>query len=82
MWALPGKKLLFMGGEFGSWKEWNHDRGLDWEVLEFPKPTAACATAWASLNRLYRREPALSVARLRPEGFEWLDCDDCAAAVS
>ncbi len=80
MWALPGKKLLFMGSEFGSWKEWSHDRGLEWEVLEFPSHRGLRDFV-ASLNRLYRREPALSVLDFDPKGFQWLECDDSPLSV-
>ena len=58
MFAQPGKKLLFMGDEFGQWREWNHDTSLDWHLLDFP--LHAGLQHWvADLNRLYREETAL-----------------------
>ena len=74
MLGHPGKKLLFMGGEFAQWREWDHDRGLDWALLEQPAH-AGVQRLVADLNALYRQEPALhrvdSVA-----GFEWLQVKD------
>jgi 1,4-alpha-glucan branching enzyme len=80
MYAQPGKKLLFMGGEFGQWREWTHDAGLEWELLEhFPhNGLMRCA---ADLGRLYRSEPALHELDCQPAGFEWIDCNDAAASV-
>ena len=75
MYAHPGKKLLFMGGEIGQWREWNHDWQLDWEVLGDPRH--AGLQRWVrDLNRVYREEPALWQADHEPEGFSWIDCDD------
>jgi 1,4-alpha-glucan branching enzyme len=75
MWALPGKKLLFMGGEFGQWKEWNHDTSLDWHLLDDPRH--AGVRLWVrDLNRLLRAEPALHELDFDPRGFEWIDCND------
>ena len=75
MFAQPGKKLLFMGGEFGQWREWNHDTSLDWHLLDFPQH--AGLQHWvADLNRLYRQEPALHRHEFAPEGFRWIDCND------
>jgi 1,4-alpha-glucan branching enzyme len=72
MWAHPGKKLLFMGGEFGQRREWNHDASLDWHLLE--QPFHAGLQLWISdLNRAYREQPALYEADFRNEGFEWVD---------
>jgi 1,4-alpha-glucan branching enzyme len=75
MYAQPGKKLLFMGGEFGQWREWDHDGSLDWHLLDYP--VHAGLQKWVEdLNRLYRAEPALHEAEFLPEGFEWIDCGD------
>ncbi|TFG42171.1 MAG: 1,4-alpha-glucan branching enzyme, partial [Syntrophobacterales bacterium] len=69
------KKLLFMGGEFGQRREWNHDMSLDWHLLDFPQH--AGLQHWvADLNRLYRQEPALHRHEFTPEGFRWIDCND------
>jgi 1,4-alpha-glucan branching enzyme len=75
MFAQPGKKMLFMGIEFGQWREWNHDTSLDWHLLE--SPLHAGLQKWvADLNRLYREEPALHRHEFTPEGFRWIDCND------
>ena len=75
MYAQPGKKLLFMGGEFGQWREWVHDGSLDWDLLGYP--LHAGLQRWVEdLNRLYRSEPALHEMDCDPAGFEWIDCDD------
>jgi 1,4-alpha-glucan branching enzyme len=75
MYAQPGKKLLFMGGEFGQWREWVHDGSLDWDLLNYP--LHAGLQRWVEdLNRLYRSEPALHEMDCHPAGFEWIDCDD------
>jgi 1,4-alpha-glucan branching enzyme len=75
MWARPGKKLLFMGGEFGQENEWNHDHSLDWHLLEKPDHRAL-QTLMRDLNRIYRAEPALWMADVEPAGFRWIDADD------
>jgi 1,4-alpha-glucan branching enzyme len=75
MWARPGKKLLFMGGEFGQWNEWNHDHSLDWELLEQPDHRGL-QLLMRDLNRIYRNEPALWIADVEPAGFRWIDADD------
>jgi 1,4-alpha-glucan branching enzyme len=75
MYAQPGKKLLFMGGEFGQWAEWSHDTGLQWELLERP-PHAALRLLIGDLNRLYRQEAALVTREVSPASFEWLDLHD------
>jgi 1,4-alpha-glucan branching enzyme len=75
LFAQPGKKLLFMGGEFGQGREWNHDQSLDWHLLEVPGHRGVQRFA-RELNRLYREEPALHEQDLAPDGFEWLDCHD------
>jgi 1,4-alpha-glucan branching enzyme len=75
MWTHPGKKLLFMGGEFAQEREWNHDAGLDWGSLDDPLHRGVQALV-RDLNRLYVAEPALHVEDARPEGFQWLVGDD------
>jgi 1,4-alpha-glucan branching enzyme len=75
MYAQPGKKLLFMGGEFGQWAEWNHDASLDWHLLDHESHTGLQRLV-ADLNRLYRQEPALHRCDCEPGGFEWIDCTD------
>ncbi len=71
----PGKKLLFMGGEFGQWQEWNHDTSIDWHLLE--TPAHAGIQQWVrDLNYLYRREAALHELDTSPAGFRWVDCSD------
>ncbi len=80
MWAHPGKKLLFMGCEFGQRREWNHDAALEWSVLS--RPEHAGLQRWvADLNALYRREPALHELDFEQAGFEWIDCRDAEASV-
>ena len=75
MYGQPGKKLIFMGSEFGQWEEWGHDKGLSWELLERP-PHAGIKRFVRDLNSLYRKESALHELDCRQEGFQWLDCDD------
>jgi 1,4-alpha-glucan branching enzyme len=78
--AQPGKKLLFMGGEIGQWREWNHEGSLDWHLLD--EPRHAGLQRWvADLNRLYRAEPALHELDCQPAGFEWVDCHDADQSV-
>jgi 1,4-alpha-glucan branching enzyme len=80
MYAQPGKKLLFMGGEFGQWNEWYHDVSLDWGLLDYPLHKSL--QHWvADLNGLYRKEAALHVLDFDPSGFEWIDCDDSQHSV-
>jgi 1,4-alpha-glucan branching enzyme len=75
MFGQPGKKLLFMGGEFGQWDEWYHEKSLDWHLLEFPLHIGV--KKWVEdLNRMYRQEPALNELDLDPAGFRWIDCTD------
>lgn len=78
-WAHPGKKLLFMGGEFAQRGEWNHDGSLDWHLLDDPAHRGV-QTLVKDLNRLYRDLPALHVQDCDPAGFQWLQVD--AADVS
>jgi 1,4-alpha-glucan branching enzyme len=80
MFAQPGKKLLFMGCEFGQYREWSHDRGLDWNLLEFPLHRGLMS--WVEqLNRVYRSEAALHWFDNDPQGFEWVDCNDAPMSV-
>ncbi|HTP24932.1 MAG TPA: alpha amylase C-terminal domain-containing protein, partial [Anaeromyxobacteraceae bacterium] len=80
MYAQQGKKLLFMGGEFGQGREWSHDRSLDWHLLAIDRH--AGVQAWArDLNRLLREEPALFSRDCDPGGFEWIDCNDAENSV-
>jgi 1,4-alpha-glucan branching enzyme len=72
MWAAPGKKLLFMGGEFGQWSEWNHDGSLDWDLLEVPRH-GQLARLVGTLNHLHKTEPALHRGDAFSYGFEWID---------
>jgi 1,4-alpha-glucan branching enzyme len=80
LYAQPGKKLLFMGGEFGQGLEWSHDRSLDWHLLEVD--LHAGVQAWVEdLNHLYRELPALHALDCAPAGFEWVDCHDADKSV-
>jgi 1,4-alpha-glucan branching enzyme len=80
MYAQPGKKLLFMGGEIAQWSEWRHDGSLDWQILQ--SPLHAGVQKWVSdLNALYRSAPALHELDSDPSGFEWIDCNDADASV-
>jgi 1,4-alpha-glucan branching enzyme len=75
MIAQPAKKLMFMGGEFGQYREWNHDASLDWHLLD-RIPHAALQRWVEDLNKAYRTIPALHELDLSPDGFEWIDCCD------
>ncbi len=75
MWAHPGKKLLFMGGEFAQWQEWNFDAGLEWGALERPKHLGMQQFV-KELNQLYKNEPALYEVDFDSSGFEWIDASD------
>ncbi len=81
MWTQPGKKLLFMGGEFGQWHEWAHDSSLDWHLLDWPSHKGAQQLV-DDINRLYRSEPALYEGDCEPFGFEWVDANDSAQSVT
>ena len=75
MWGHPGKKLLFMGSEFGQWNEWNHDSSLDWHLLEHPLHSGL--RRWVrDLNTFYRGQPSLYEVDFESAGFEWVDCSD------
>ena len=82
-WMLgePGKKLLFMGGEFGLEREWAHDSSLDWHAAS--EPLRAGLLRWVGdVNRLYRSEPALHELDFSPEGFSWVDANDSDQSVA
>jgi 1,4-alpha-glucan branching enzyme len=81
MWAYPGKKLLFMGNEFGQSGEWSHDRSLDWHLLDMGPYHRGLQRLVADLNRLYRAEPSLHQQDCEPEGFAWIDCADTEQSV-
>jgi 1,4-alpha-glucan branching enzyme len=75
MYMQPGKKLLFMGGEFGQWSEWNHDGSLEWHLLEYA-PHKSLQRWVRDLNTIYRGEPGLHERDCEGSGFEWIDCND------
>jgi 1,4-alpha-glucan branching enzyme len=75
MFGHPGKKLLFMGGEWGQEREWSHERSLDWELLETPEH-AGLQRLVRDLNRVYRETPALHQLDFESAGFEWIDHED------
>jgi 1,4-alpha-glucan branching enzyme len=75
MFGHPGKKLMFMGCEFGQWLEWNFDTSLDWHLLD--EPMHAGMRRWVQdLNRTYQREPSLHEIDFDASGFSWIDCND------
>jgi 1,4-alpha-glucan branching enzyme len=75
MWGHPGKKLLFMGGEFGQEREWNHDHSLDWHLLDDPFHSGLKDLV-RDLNRAYRSMPALHERDCEAGGFQWIVSDD------
>ncbi|QQS04975.1 MAG: 1,4-alpha-glucan branching protein GlgB [Fibrobacterota bacterium] len=80
-WGNPGKKLLFMGGEFGQWREWSEARSLDWHLLDFP--THEGLRRWvADLNKIYREMPAMHDQDCAGKGYEWVDCSDSEQSVT
>ncbi len=80
MWGYPGKKLLFMGQEFGQRSEWNFDAGLDWWILDYA-PHRGLQALVRDLNRLHREKPALHARDCEPEGFQWITVDDAMQSV-
>ncbi|HEX3419286.1 MAG TPA: 1,4-alpha-glucan branching protein GlgB [Stellaceae bacterium] len=80
MWTHPGKKLLFMGGEFAQEREWNHDIGLDWQLLGEPLHEGVRRLV-RDLNHLYRSTPALHRLDSEPEGFHWIDVANAAESI-
>ncbi len=86
MWTHPGKKLLFMGGEFGQWGEWNHNVSLDWHLVAQDyghgwRPHAGLQALIRDLNRLYRDTPSLHQLDCDPDGFEWIEGGDVDQSV-
>jgi 1,4-alpha-glucan branching enzyme len=80
MWSHPGKKLLFMGGEFGQKREWSHEASLEWHVLQYP--LHAGVQRWVrDLNRLYRETPSWYELDFSGGGFQWIDADDADTSV-
>jgi 1,4-alpha-glucan branching enzyme len=80
MYAQPGKKLMFMGDEFGQWREWDHDQSLDWHLLD--QPMHAALRLWVGdLNRILRDEKALHELDFDPAGFSWIDVTDADQSV-
>jgi 1,4-alpha-glucan branching enzyme len=80
MYAHPGKKLLFMGNEIGVWGEWSHERGIEWNVLEWPFHQGL--QRWVrDINTFLRGEPALYQRDFEPAGFEWIDCHDSQQSI-
>ena len=80
MWTQPGKKLLFMGGEFGQDREWNHDQSLDWHLLADASHRGVQSLV-RDLNQLYRSMPALHQLDCEPAGFEWIDGGNAAQSL-
>ncbi len=79
-YAHPGKKLLFMGGEFGQWNEWDESKSIDWMVSGMDKH-AGLSNLLRDLNHLYRNQPALHAFDFNAEGFQWISCDDEANSI-
>jgi 1,4-alpha-glucan branching enzyme len=77
MWAHPGKKLLFMGGEFGQWREWNETESIDWHLLDDPAHKGV-HTLVCDLNRIYARENSLWEADGEHQGFQWIDANNAS----
>ena len=80
MWGHPGTKLLFMGGEFAQWNEWNDEGSLDWNLLDFPAHEGVRRLI-VDLNKLYRSTPALHEIDFDPSGFEWISANDSENSV-
>jgi 1,4-alpha-glucan branching enzyme len=80
MYAMSGKKLLFMGGELGQWNEWHHEESLEWHLTAFA-PHSGLQRWVRDLNHLYAEEPALHELDCDPAGFEWVDCGDSDSSI-
>lgn len=79
-YAQPGKKLLFMGGEFGQWQEWSHEHSLEWHLTQYDAHQGI--QRWVqTLNRLYRTEFALHTHDTENHGFAWIDCDNSGQSI-
>ncbi len=80
MYGQPGKKLLFMGGEFGQWNEWRHESSLQWDLTQYERHHGV--QQWvAALNQCYRNERALHELDTEPAGYEWIDASDAASSI-
>ena len=79
-WTHPGKKLLFMGCEFGQWEEWNHDHELQWDLLQW-ETHQGVKKMMADLNHLYRNEKSFHQVDFESAGFEWIDCHNYANSI-
>ncbi len=80
MFMHPGKKLLFMGGEFGQWREWVHDESIEWHSLQYPEHQGV--QRWLKdLNQIYKSEPVLYELDFELDGFEWIDCGDWESSI-
>ena len=80
MFAQPAKKMIFMGGEIGQYREWAHEGQLDWNLLEFPLHRGIQSFV-RDLNHFYTREAAMHLLDFSHEGFEWVDCNDNQASI-
>jgi 1,4-alpha-glucan branching enzyme len=80
MFTQPGKKLIFMGDEIGQWQEWDHEKSLDWHLLQYPAHNGLQRLVQDAAG-LYRCEPALYELDFDPAGFEWMDCNDSLHSV-
>jgi 1,4-alpha-glucan branching enzyme len=74
MWTHPGKKLLYMGSDFGQWNEWNHDAELQWDLLQWESHSGIKKMV-ADANALLNREPSLYEVDFDKSGFEWIECN-------
>jgi 1,4-alpha-glucan branching enzyme len=80
MYGHPGKKLMFMGSEFGQWREWSHDDSLEWHLLEYEEHRGL--QRWVrDLNRVLKEQPALHQVDFDHTGFEWIDCADFEGSI-
>ena len=80
MWIWPGKKTLFMGCDFGQSAEWNYNKSLDWHLLEYPEHKGIQMVV-RDLNKLYQEIPSLAIGDNKPEGFEWINCNDAENSI-